>query len=132
MDTLIHFLDSNHYEYTEKKENLIVKLNSVQEVTLSKSKEGNLKFEDRFTGWNFLSGFIQMSLSNALKMNLIILGLFVVLTLSVNYFNNITLDTYIILFGAVYLLFFGLFAYKYSKKLKSFETQVRSISELAH
>lgn len=132
MDTLIHFLDSNHYEYTEKKENLIVKLNSVQEVTLSKSKEGNLKFEDRFTGWNFLSGFIQMSLSNALKMNLIILGLFVVLTLSVNYFNNITLDTYIIQFGAVYLLFFGLFAYKYSKKLKSFETQVRSISELAH
>lgn len=132
MDTLNHFLDSNHYEYTEKKENLIVKLNSVQEVTLSKSKEGNLKSEDRFTGWNFLSGFIQMSLSNALKMNLIILGLFVVLALSVNYFNNITLDTYIILFGGVYLLFFGLFAYKYSKKLKSFETQVRSISELAH
>ena len=132
MDTLKHFLDSNHYEYTEKKENLIVKLNSVQEVTLSKSTEGNLKFEDRFTGWNFLSGFIQMSLSNALKMNLIILGLFVVLALSVNYFNNITLDTYIILFGGVYLLFFGLFAYKYSKKLKSFETQVRSISELAH
>lgn len=132
MNTLTHFLDSNHYEYAEKNENLIVKLNSVQEVTLSKSPEGNLEISDRFTGWNFLSGFIQMSLSNALKMNLIILGLFVVLTLSVNYFNNITLDTYIIRFGAVYLLFFGLFAYKYSKKLKSFETQVRSISEVAH
>lgn len=132
MNTLTHFLDSNHYEYAEKNENLIVKLNSVQEVTLSKSPEGNLEISDRFTGWNFLSGFMQMSLSSALKMNLIILGILMVLAMCMAFYSTSQLYTIHVRIGAAYLLFFGLFAYKYSKNLKSFETQVRSISEVAH
>ncbi|MHA6697126.1 hypothetical protein [Chryseobacterium sp. A321] len=129
MNTLINYLNSNHYEYEyqEKQEKLTVRLNSVQEVIVSKSPEGSLNFSNRFTGWNFLSGSLQMSFSSAILLNLLFLA---IMTFAIVYFvlkspmGNPTVHFVIL---AAYFLLFGASFYKYSKNLKSFEAQVRSI-----
>lgn len=127
MNTLINYLNSNHYEYKENQEKLTVRLNSVQEVMISKSPEGSLNFSNRFTGWNFLSGFFQMSLSSAILLNLPFLA---IITFAIVYFelkSPMGNPTVHFVYLATYLLLFGASSYKYSKSLRSFEAQVRSI-----
>ena len=74
-EKVLNFLDKYDYSYSEKNNTIVVKLELSQQVKIELSSN-KIIIKDKLTGWNFLTGIIEMSLKNALIYNFIGMILF--------------------------------------------------------
>ena len=120
-EKLLTFLKKFGYKYSEKNKSVIVSLDFAQKVIINFEDNEKIKISDKLTGWNFLTGLIEMSLKNAMVYNFIggiIVGiLFFALEINIPETNFIT-------FYLVFILWVILFTVYYLNKLESFKIQV--------
>lgn len=121
IDKALAFLEKYDYNYSVKDDCILVRLGLSQEIKMEFHEPYKIVIKDKLVGWNFLTGFFDMSLKNALIYNLfgsIILG-----TLSIYSGNN----NHNINFIALYLVFMTwavVFLIFYLVKLESFKIQI--------
>lgn len=121
IEKALTFLDKYNYIYSVKGNTIFVKLEFSQRIRIEFNEPHKIIINDKLVGWNFLTGFFDMSLKNALIYNLfgsIILG-----TLSIYSGNN----NHNINFIALYLVFMTwtvVFLTFYLVKLESFKIQI--------
>jgi hypothetical protein len=125
-ENVITFLEKYDYNYYNKNNIIIVKLELAQQVTIDFDEPNKIIIKDKLIGWNFLTGMIAMSLKNALLYNfvgLIILGF--VCLYSQNTENRINLVVLFLVFIAWIILFSGF----YLIKIESFKTQLMNFTK---
>ncbi len=123
-DQILNFLIKYDYKYTVDSASITVNLDFAQKVILDFSQPGKLIIIDQLTGWNFLTGLIQMSLKNAMIYN------FVCAVILAFLFLNLPLSYSGVNFIPIYLLFMLwvlLFSGYYLVKLESFKSQIMAL-----
>jgi len=120
-EKLLTFLKKFGYKYSEKNKSVIVSLDFAQKVIINFEDNEKIKISDKLTGWNFLTGLIEMSLKNAMVYNFI--GGIIVGILFFGLEINIP-ETNFITFYLVLILWVILFTVYYLNKLESFKIQV--------
>lgn len=126
IEKIKNFLDQNDFKYLVNSQKLIVSLDFSQKVTIDCSETNKIKMTDQLTGWNFLTGFFQMSLKNAMIYNFVgglILGfIFIMMEIKSSAQN-------LILIYIVFIFWILIFIIYYTVKLENFRTQILSIEE---
>ncbi|PZU81542.1 MAG: hypothetical protein DI529_15370 [Chryseobacterium sp.] len=117
----LEFLNKYNYKFYEENHKIVVKLDFSQRVYLDFSENAKLKVTDRLTGWNFLTGLLNMSLKNAVIYNAIMSFFAGVIILIVN--SKEINSSLLIVFGfcTIQYLFFAIY---YLIKLESFKIQL--------
>ena len=120
-DNVIKFLNKYNYSYSEKNNSIFVKLELAQQVKIEFDEPNKIILKDKLTGWNFLTGMIEMSLKNALIYNLIGTILFGIICM---YSENIENGLNFIAMFLVFITWIILFSTFYIVKLESFKNQI--------
>lgn len=76
LESLIKHLDKSNIKYEYKNNTCVIFLPSKLSIKISYDKEGRVEITNRLLRFNFLTGLMEMSLSNAMKYNTI--GLFII------------------------------------------------------
>ena len=74
-DVIIKNLKRYRYNYSENEHQIIVKLGLSQIIKINFNKDETISITDKLTGWNWLTGFIDMSIKNSMIYQTI--GLFI-------------------------------------------------------
>jgi len=119
-ENLLKKLDRYDYKYSENANVVTVKLGLSQIVNIDFSKTDKCIISDNFTGWNFLSGMMGMSLKNTMIYNSV--GLVVVLILMV-VMDNFVLAPTVLIMLSVWII---IWTFYYLIKFESFKTQIIS------
>lgn len=120
-EKLVNFLNKFGYKYSERKDTIIVNLDFAQKVIINFTENDQIKISDKLTGWNFLTGLIEMSLKNAMIYNFIggIITGILFFALGIN-----KPETNLITFYLIFILWVLLFTVYYLNKLESFKIQI--------
>ncbi len=120
-EKLVNFLNKFGYKYSERKDTIIVNLDFAQKVIINFTENDQIKISDKLTGWNFLTGLIEMSLKNAMIYNFIggIVTGILFFALGIN-----KPETNLITFYLIVILWVLLFTVYYLNKLESFKIQI--------
>ena len=119
-DKILNALEKYGYNYIDKSEKIIVKLDYAQQIIIEVSNPDKVIIKDKLVGWNFLTGSIEMNIKNAMLYNFIGMVLFS--------FILITWDESHI-FGTFFLAYIGwvlLWTPFYHIKAESFKQQIVS------
>ncbi|RLD62911.1 MAG: hypothetical protein DRJ01_05130 [Bacteroidetes bacterium] len=65
-EILIKNLKRYRYNFSENKHQIIVKLGLSQIVKINFNEDDTISITDKLTGWNFLTGIIDMSIKNSM------------------------------------------------------------------
>ena len=123
-DAVLHFLNQYDFKYYEYGEIITVKLDFAQRVIFDFSKPEKLIIKDTLTGWNFLTGFIEMSLKSAVLYNFISgMIMFIILIFIQSRYSGFSLIPMYLMLLFWVLLFSGY----YMIKLESFKTQIMAL-----
>ena len=120
-EKVVNFLNKYNYNYSEKSNSILVKLELAQQVQIKFEEPNKIIVEDKLIGWNFLSGIIEMSLKNALIVNFVGIILFgYVCIYCENQENGLHILPLFLVFNTWVLLFSGF----YLIKLEGFKNQL--------
>ena len=120
-EKIVKFLEKYNFNYSEKNNAIVVRLELAQQVTIEFYEPNKIVIKDKLIGWNFLTGMIAMSLKNTLIYNsigTIIFGIFCMY--SENTENGLNLITMFLVFTTWIILFTGF----YLVKLENFKSQL--------
>ncbi len=118
---ILNFLAKYNYNYCEKNNLIIVKLELSQQVTIQFDESNTITVKDKLVGWNFLTGMIEMSLKNAFIYNLIGTILFgSIITYFENKENGLNLNSLFLVF-ITWIILFSTF---YIVKLENFKNRI--------
>ena len=123
---ILNFLNKYNYTYTESNKNIIVKLDFSQRIYINLDEENKIKISDKLTGWNFLTGIIEMSLKNAMLYNFIgaiIIGI-MFFCFQLESQSNILIPIYL-----VFILWVLMFTFYYLVKLENFKTRIMNLQK---
>jgi len=118
VNKVITLLEENNYKYNLKNEVITVHLDFSQNVIIDLSDAQKIIISDQLTGWNFLTGYIKMSLKNAVLYNFILLLFAGFLSHYVILIGQNMISLLILLIGWVLM-----FTTYYLIKLESFKLQ---------
>ncbi len=71
IDKTEELLKKFDYDFKRKNNELIIKMDFAQRMTIDFSDSEKIKIKDKLVGWNFLTGLIEMSIKNATLYNFI-------------------------------------------------------------
>ena len=98
------------YEFQRKNSELIIKMDFSQRMIIDFSNSEKIKIKDKLVGWNFLTGFIEMSIKNATLYNfigaIIVTFLFVYLDLEYSGLNLVFLFLAFIIWVLLWTIFY--------------------------
>ena len=118
---VLNFLNKYNFIYSEKNNSIFVKLELAQQIEIEFNEPNKIIIKDKLTGWNFLTGIIQMSLKNALIYNfvgMLILGTLTMISANEN--NGLDFIPFLFVFST-WVILFSVF---YIVKLENFKNQV--------
>jgi hypothetical protein len=117
-ENLLKKLDKYDYKYSEDANVVTVKLGLSQIVNIDFSKTDKCIISDNFSGWNFLTGILGMSLKNTMIYNSV--GIVVI------FFLIVIMDNFILAPTILILIAFGtiIWTLYYLIKFESFKSQV--------
>ena len=95
-------LDKFNYQYEQRGTMLIIKLEFAQRIYINFPSSGKIEISDELTGWNFLTGLIEMSLKSAIVYNFIASLIFAIFIVGIKLYNPIFESS---TFTIIYLLF---------------------------
>lgn len=117
-------LEQNNYNYSIQNEIITVKLDFAQKVIIDLSNPQKTILKDQLSGWNFLTGYIKMSLKNAILYNFVLILFFGFLSqYAVLIGHNIT-SLLILAIGWIII-----FVIYYTIKLESFKLQFLALTK---
>lgn len=70
-DKIKNALDKYDYNYIEQGDQIKVKLDFSHQIIIDLTNPNKVIIKDKLTGWNFLTGMIEMSLKNAMIYNFV-------------------------------------------------------------
>ena len=108
------FLKKFDYNYHRKDNQLIVKMEPSQQVSIDFSNPKETVFTHKLTRWNFLTGNINMDIKNAVLLNLA-LGFIVSLVLAL---QNLKTGMYVFLIYGIWISFWAAHYLSKSKSLR--------------
>ncbi|WP_432222050.1 hypothetical protein ACRASX_00465 [Flavobacterium sp. TMP13] len=118
---ILNFLAKYNYNYCEKNNLIIVKLELSQQVTIQFDESNKIILKDKLVGWNFLTGMIEMTLKNAFIYNLTGTILFgSIITYFENKENGLNLNSLFLVF-ITWIILFSTF---YIVKLENFKNRI--------
>ena len=118
---VLNFLNKYNFIYSEKNNSIFVKLELAQQIEIEFNEPNKIIIKDKLTGWNFLTGIIEMSLKNALIYNfvgMLILGTLTMISANEN--NGLDFIPFLFVFST-WVILFSVF---YIVKLENFKNQV--------
>lgn len=124
LNKITKILEENNYKYKVKNQIIVVSLEFSQNVIIDLSDSSKIIISDNFDNWNFLTGYIKMSLKNAILYNFVLLiffGFFCQYAAFIDYnFTNLLLTfiAWVLLFSIFYLI-----------KLESFKIQFKILTK---
>lgn len=122
--TITTILEQNNYNYSIKNEVITIKLDFAQNVIIDLSNSQKTIITDKLSGWNFLTGCINMSLKNAILYNFVLILFFGFLSQYVTLINQNITSLLILLIGWVLI-----FVAYYTVKLESFKLQFFALTK---
>lgn len=102
-------LIKHRYQFIQKDNKIIVKLNFSQRVIIDLSKPNNVSVSSKLVGWNFLTGLIAMSLKNAIIYNAIGILIFICLALYLQTQIHLTSLVYVIVACVIWVAFWVIY-----------------------
>lgn len=123
-DSALNFLNQYNFKYSEYGDLITVKLDFAQRVVLDFSKTHKLIITDKLTGWNLLTGFIEMNLKNAIIYNFVsgIITLFILIAIQAKNSGMNLIPIFM-----TFILWTLLFSGYYALKLENFKTQIMAL-----
>lgn len=124
LNKITKILEENNYKYKVKNQIIVVSLEFSQNVIIDLSDSSKIIISDNFDNWNFLTGYIKMSLKNAILYNFVLLiffGFFCQYAAFIDYNFTCLLLTFI-----AWVLLFSIF---YLVKLESFKLQFKILTK---
>lgn len=124
LNKITKILEENNYKYKVKNQIIVVSLEFSQNVIIDLSDSSKIIISDNFDNWNFLTGYIKMSLKNAILYNFVLLiffGFFCQYAAFIDYNFTSLLLTFI-----AWVLLFSIF---YLIKLESFKLQFKILTK---
>ena len=124
LNKITKILEENNYKYKVKNQIIVVSLEFSQNVIIDLSDSSKIIISDNFDNWNFLTGYIKMSLKNAILYNFVLLiffGFFCQYAAFIDYNFTCLLLTFI-----AWVLLFSIF---YLIKLESFKLQFKILTK---
>lgn len=124
LNKITKILEENNYKYKVKNQIIVVSLEFSQNVIIDLSDSSKIIISDNFDNWNFLTGYIKMSLKNAILYNFVLLiffGFFCQYAAFIDYNFTCLLLTFI-----AWVLLFSIF---YLVKLESFKLQFKIMTK---
>ena len=120
-EVLLQKLEKYNYQFLLVENDIVVKLGLSQKVRIDITQTNKIILTDEFTGWNFITGFLSMSLKNAMIYNTI--GIFFAVVL-VSFLDS-KIETTILLILSVFAIgLIVMWTSYYLIKLESFKRQI--------
>ena len=120
-DRIKDFLTKYGYTFLEMEDSLNVKLGFALHAEINFSADGRILVKNRLGGWNFLTGMLEMNLSQALLYNfagiVFISALFLLLLRDTNFFYLLLAYLFIL----SWVIFWGIF---YHHIFEHFKTRI--------
>lgn len=108
------FLKKFDYDYLRRDDQIIVKMEPSQQVSIDFSNPNKPVITNELTKWNFLTGVFNMRIKNAVRLNLA-LGFIVSLILAI---QNLQIGIYAFLIYAIWISFWAAHYLSKSKVLR--------------
>jgi len=130
-ETIVNFLNTYNYEYSENEQVVSVELEFNQLVFIEFKLNHQIEITDKLIGWNFLTGLFEMSFKKAVRYNMIGAVIAPIVIILVACFLETDLLFVLIFSGLLiitlfYMLFFLVF---YHTQLENFKTRIMSLSD---
>lgn len=121
-DKILEFLEKYDFKYSSNNEEITVNLDFAQKVFIDFSQPNKIIISDKLTGWNFLTGIVEMSLRAAMVYNFI--GAFI-LALFFMTLHFINAEILFIPFYLLYIMWVLMFSGYYLVKLEGFKSHIK-------
>lgn len=121
LNKIVETLEKYDYKYKLKNGTITVALEFSQNVVIDLSDPSKISISDHLENWNFLTGYIKMSLKNAILYNFILLLFFGFLCQYLEFTGSSLISLFLTFIG--WILLFSTF---YLIKLEGFKLQLKT------